>query len=162
MLIETSVVDPTVPVPAPPPVVLDVGTTPDIVPCSWLDAMAADQLPPGPTVATFEYAVTNWLELAAHCPFSEAVHPPALEGPWNFIEILPLIVGVAELVAAQVDALACADRADAIDAVGSTTSELTSRTKPTARPTWRRRTDFIFPPLAPDVFWRDEEGYLTW
>ncbi len=48
--------EPNVPVPDPlapvPPEVLDAGTTPEIVPWSWGEAIADDQSPEGPAVAT--------------------------------------------------------------------------------------------------------------
>ena len=91
---------PNVPVPDPaapelvPPPVLAAGTTPETVPWSWGDAIAEDQSPAGPTEAKFESDVSNWLECAAHCPWSVATQPPVLEDPWNFRAIDPFIAGV--------------------------------------------------------------------
>ena len=97
--------------------------------------------------------MSNWLELAVHCPRNAALQF-ALEVPWNFIEIDPLAVGVAVPVATQVDALTCAVRADAVDAAGSTTSALAISIELTVTPIRRLSADFMTTPLrrAPDVF----------
>ncbi len=97
--------------------------------------------------------MSNWLELAVHCPCNVALQL-ALEVPWNFIEIDPLGVGVAVPFATQVDALTCAVRADAIDVAGSTTNALATSIELTVTPIRRFSANFITSPLhrAPDVF----------